>query len=101
VLLRPLEAALVAPPVLWLSLLNATLCTFAPVVMVMLAIERVGATMAAQVGMIGPLSTVLMGVFILDEALNVWIVAGTVLVLLGVALLARARSNAVVNIKEA
>jgi drug/metabolite transporter (DMT)-like permease len=82
----------VAPEVLWLSLLNATLCTFAPVVMVMLAIERVGATLAAQVGMIGPLSTVLMGVFILGEPMNLWIVAGTVLVLLGVGLLARART---------
>lgn len=94
-LLRPLSAAVVAPEVLQLSLLNATLCTFAPVVMVMLAIERVGATLAAQVGMIGPLSTVLMGVLILDEVMNFWIVAGTVLVLLGVGLLARVRSNIV------
>ena len=101
VVLRPMSAAVVAPEVLWLSLLNATLCTFAPVVMVMLAIERVGATLAAQVGMIGPLSTVLMGVFILGEAMNGWIVAGTVLVLVGVGLLARDRSNAVVNLKEA
>lgn len=101
VVLRPLAAAVVAPEVIGLSVLNATLCTFAPVVMVMLAIERVGATMAAQVGMIGPLSTVLMGVFILDEAMNLWIVAGTVLVLVGVGLLARARSNAVVNLREA
>ena len=28
---------------IWLSVLNATLCTFAPVLMVMMAIERVGA----------------------------------------------------------
>ncbi|MFN7122193.1 MAG: DMT family transporter, partial [Hydrogenophaga sp.] len=40
VLLRPLSAALVAPEVIWLSVLNATLCTFAPVLMVMMAIER-------------------------------------------------------------
>ena len=92
-LLRPLSAAVVAPEVLGLSVLNATLCTFAPVVMVMLAIERVGATMTAQVGMIGPLSTVLLGVWLLDESLNAWIVAGTVLVLLGVGLLARVRPN--------
>lgn len=69
--------------------------------MVMLAIERIGATLTAQVGMIGPLSTVLMGVLILDEAMNLWIVAGTVLVLVGVGLLARARSNALVNVREA
>ena len=91
VLLRPLGAAWVAPQVVWLSMLNATLCTFAPVLMVMLAIERVGATVTAQTGMIGPLSTILMGVVILGEPFNAWIGAGTALVLVGVWLLARAR----------
>jgi drug/metabolite transporter (DMT)-like permease len=91
VLLRPLGAALVAPAVIWLSVLNATLCTFVPVIMVMLAIERVGATLTAQTGMVGPLSTVLMGVWILGEPFNVWVAVGTALVLAGVWLLARAR----------
>jgi drug/metabolite transporter (DMT)-like permease len=90
-LLRPLSAAVVAPEVLWLSLLNATLCTFAPVVMVMLAIERIGATLTAQTGMIGPLSTLILGVWLLGEPFNAWIAAGTALVLAGVWLLARAR----------
>jgi drug/metabolite transporter (DMT)-like permease len=89
--LRPLAAAEVATPVLWLSVLNALACTFAPVIMVMLAIERIGATLTAQTGMIGPLSTLLMGVWLLGEPINTWIAAGTVLVLAGVALLARAR----------
>ena len=66
---------------IWLSVLNATLCTFAPVLMVMMAIERVGATVVAQTGMIGPLSTILMGIVILGEPFTGWIVAGTVLVL--------------------
>jgi drug/metabolite transporter (DMT)-like permease len=89
--LRPLSAAVVAPEVIGLSLLNATLCTFAPVLMVMMAIERVGATLTAQTGMIGPLSTLAMGVLILGEPFNAWIVAGTALVLGGVWMLARAR----------
>ena len=91
VVLRPLSAAVVAPQVLWLSLLNALVCTFAPVLMVMMAIERIGASAAAQIGMIGPLSTIVMGVLLLGEPFNGWIVAGTVLVLLGVWLLARSR----------
>ncbi len=91
ILLRPLSAALVAEPVLWLSLLNAVACTVAPVVMVMMAIERIGATLTAQTGMIGPLSTIMMGVLILGEPFNGWIVAGTALVLAGIWLLARAR----------
>ena len=90
-LTRPLSAADVVPEVLWLSVLNATACTFAPVLMVMMAIERVGATVAAQTGMVGPLSTILMGIVILGEPFTAWIAAGTVCVLSGIWLLARAR----------
>jgi drug/metabolite transporter (DMT)-like permease len=90
-LLRPLEAAWVPQPVLWLSVLNATACTVAPVLMLMLAIERIGAPLAAQVGMVGPMSTLLMGVFILGEPMNAWIAMGTLLVLAGVTWLARLR----------
>ncbi|MCX2863244.1 DMT family transporter [Paucibacter sp. PLA-PC-4] len=91
-LLRPLGSlASLAPEVLWLSLLNATACTFAPVLMVMMAIERIGATMAAQTGMIGPMSTILMGVWILGEPFTPWVAAGTVLVMGGVWLLTKWR----------
>jgi drug/metabolite transporter (DMT)-like permease len=89
VILRPLSAAEVAPEVIWLSVLNATACTFAPVIMVMMAIERIGAGLAAQTGMIGPMSTIAMGVLILGEPFNGWIVAGTVLVVSGVFLVTR------------
>jgi drug/metabolite transporter (DMT)-like permease len=84
VVLRPLSAALVAPEVIWLSVLNATLCTAAPVLMVMMAIERIGAVMAAQTGMVGPMSTILMGVLLLGEAFTPWVAAGTVLVVAGI-----------------
>ncbi len=87
--LRPLSAADVAPEVLWLSLLNATLCTAAPVLMVMMAIERIGAGMAAQAGMIGPMSTILMGVLILGEPFTAWVAAGTVLVIAGIFVFSR------------
>jgi drug/metabolite transporter (DMT)-like permease len=89
VLLRPLASAQVAEPVVWLSLLNAVACTAVPVLMVMMAIERIGAGLTAQTGMIGPMSTLLMGVFILGEPFNVWVLAGTALVLSGVFLVTR------------
>lgn len=90
--LRSVDVALAVPlPALWLSLLNATVCTVAPVLMVMMAIERIGPTLAAQTGMVGPMSTLLMGVAILGEPSTGWIVAGTVLVLVGIGLLARWR----------
>lgn len=93
VLLRPLSAALVAPEVIWLSLLNATLCTAAPVVMVMMAVERIGASAAAQAGMVGPLSTILMGVWLLGEPLTLAVLAGTALVLAGIFVFSRARQT--------
>lgn len=90
-LLRPMSAAVVAPEVIWLSVLNATACTVAPVLMVMMAIERIGATVAAQTGMIGPMSTLLMGVAILGEPFTAWVAAGTLLVLAGIWLLTKWR----------
>jgi drug/metabolite transporter (DMT)-like permease len=87
--LRPLAAMAVPAEVLWLSVLNATLCTFAPVLMVMMAIERIGATLTAQTGAIGPLSTILLAVALLGEPFTAWVAVGTVLVLAGIWLLAR------------
>lgn len=90
-LLRPWSAAVVVPEVLWLAVLNATACTVAPVLMVMMAIERIGAAATAQIGMIGPLSTLGLGVLVLGEPFTPWIAAGTVLVLAGVWLLTKWR----------
>jgi len=73
-----------APEVIWLSVLNATVCTALPVLAVMMAIERIGAPMAAQTGMVGPMSTILMGVVILGEPFTAWVAAGTVLVIAGI-----------------
>jgi len=89
-LLRPLSAAVVAPEVIWLSILNATVCTAAPVLMVMLAIERIGAAMTAQTGMIGPLFTIVLAAWLLGEAITASMAAGTALVLAGIYLFTRA-----------
>jgi drug/metabolite transporter (DMT)-like permease len=92
VLLRPVASAFtVAPQVIWLSLLNAVLCTAVPVVLVMMAIERVGASVTAQTGMVGPISTILLGVWLLGEPFTAWVAAGTVLVIAGIFVFTRAR----------
>ena len=83
-LLKPLAWAHTPEPVLWLSLLNAVVCTALPVLLVMMAIERIGPGLTSQTGMIGPMSTLLMGVWILGEPFNAWIIVGTILVLSGV-----------------
>jgi drug/metabolite transporter (DMT)-like permease len=96
--LRPISSMAVAPPVLWLSLLNGTLCTFAPVLMVMMAIERIGASLTAQAGTVGPLSTILLAVILLGERFTVWVAMGTVLVLAGIWLLTKAQPDPVAEI---
>lgn len=91
-LLRPSSAALVAPEVLALSLLNALVCTVAPVLMIMMAIERLGSSLTSQVGMIGPMSTILMGVLVLGEPMTAWVLGGTALVIAGIYVFTRSRA---------
>ena len=89
-ILRPLDVAFsVAPEVIWLSVLNATLCTVVPVLMVMMAIERIGSSLTAQTGMVGPMATILMGVVVLGEPFTAWVAAGTVLVIAGIFVFSR------------
>jgi len=89
-LLRPpASLAAVAGPVLWLSLLNGVACTAAPVLMVMMAIERLGSALTAQLGMVGPISTIALGVLVLGEPFTAWTAAGSACVLAAVWLLAR------------
>jgi drug/metabolite transporter (DMT)-like permease len=91
-ILRPVAAVVdVLAPVWWLSLLNGTACTVLPVLLVMMAIERLGSSKASQYGMVGPVSTIAMGVVILGEPFTWWTAAGTLCVLGSVTLLAKSR----------
>jgi drug/metabolite transporter (DMT)-like permease len=87
--LRPLSAAVVPSPVVWLSIVNGTVCTVAPVLLLMVAIERVGATTAAQASLLGPVSTIVMSSLILGEPFTGWVAAGTALVIASIWILAR------------
>lgn len=88
--LRDVQVALSAPPpVIWLSVLNAVLCTAVPVLLVMMAIERIGAAATSQAGMVGPLATIAMGVLLLGEPFTPWVAAGTALVIAGIFVFSR------------
>ena len=69
-------------------------CQFAvlPVMAIMLAVKRIGSSLAAQVGMLGPVSTIVMSLWLLDEPMGPWQILGTALVLLGVLLVSRVRA---------
>jgi drug/metabolite transporter (DMT)-like permease len=95
VLLRPRLIAAGAdwltPRVIGLSVLNATVCTVMPMWMVMRGIQLIGAGLASQIGMIGPLATMFMAVVLLGEPLTPSMIGGTILVVAGIAWLSRAR----------
>ncbi len=88
-LLRPLASLAQSAPVLWLSLVNALLCTVVPVFATMLAVARIGAGSVALAGMVGPISTIALGYVFLDEAISGWQLTGTAFVLAGVFVLSR------------
>ena len=61
-----------------------------PVLLVMMAIERVGPALTAQTGMVGPIATIAMGVWLLGEPFSALLAAGTVLVVAGIYVFTRA-----------
>lgn len=91
-LLRPLAALSLPAEVYGLSLLNGTLCTVLPVLAVMMAVARIGSALASQIGMIGPVSTIVLSLWLLGEPMGPWQVAGTVLVMSGVFVVSRQKA---------
>jgi drug/metabolite transporter (DMT)-like permease len=77
--------------VYWYSLLNAVLCTVAPVFATMWAVQRIGPPSASQMGMVGPVSTLFLGAWLLDEPITAWQLSGMALVLIGIFILSRKR----------
>lgn len=84
---RPAAELAQPAPVMWLSLVNAVFCTVLPVSMTMVAVARIGAPLASQAGMIGPVSTLLLGFWLLGEPVSGVQLAGSALVLGGMYLL--------------
>ncbi len=77
-----------------LSALNATACTVLPVWLVMRGVQLLGAPMASQVGMVGPLSTIWMAAAWLGEPVTWRLLVGTATVLAGIVILSRASQAA-------
>ena len=77
--------------VYWLSLVNASICTVIPMFLIMLAIQRVGSSVTAQAGILGPLATVFMGWYFLDETMSLMQIFGMALVVVAMWLLVRNR----------
>jgi drug/metabolite transporter (DMT)-like permease len=73
-------------PVYGLALSIAVFSTVIPTFMVSKGIQIIGASRASIIASVGPISTIILGFFILGERITAYEIAGTVLVLTGVLL---------------
>jgi len=73
----------------WFSLINASLCTVVPMLLIMIAINRIGSPLVAQAGILGPVSTIFMGYLILAEPITWTQIGGMALVMAAMWLLVR------------
>ncbi len=85
-LLRPLSALALPHQVYGLIVIIAAVCTVIPVFMTAEALRRIGANQVAMIGAVGPVSAIVLGAVILDEAMTLVQLAGAALVILGVML---------------
>jgi drug/metabolite transporter (DMT)-like permease len=76
-----------------LSLVNASLCTVVPMLLTMAAVKRVGSSLAAQAGVVGPVATVLLGWYFLGETIGPLQVLGVLVVLASMAMLFTTRDR--------
>ena len=76
-----------ANQVYWFSLGNALFCTVMPMLMIMIAVQRIGSSLTAQSGILGPVATIFMGWYFLQEKISLLQMSGLVLVIFAVWLL--------------
>lgn len=80
------------PPAVYLDgLLLALVCTVLPVFLLADGIRRIGAGPAAIIGAVGPVSTIALAHWLLDEPVHLIQGVGTLLVLVGATVVARGR----------
>ncbi len=88
--MRPLPSLWQQPaPVLWLGLAMALVSTVAPVWLVSEAIRRLGSGPVSMSATLGPVLTLLLSAWLLDESLSLTQLAGCGLVIAGVVMMSR------------
>jgi drug/metabolite transporter (DMT)-like permease len=92
-LLRPLSALQLPPQVYGLAIAMAVGCTVLPVFVTSEALRRIGANQVAIIGAAGPVTTIFLGWFGLEERMTLLQLAGAGLVLSGVLLVTLKRKT--------
>jgi len=75
------------PEVYYFAFINALFCTFMPMLFIMMAVNRIGSSLTAQAGTIGPVGTAFLGWYFLGEPVSALQLAGIVVVLIAIAIL--------------
>ena len=75
------------PEVYYFAFINALFCTFMPMLFIMMAVNRIGSSLTAQAGTIGPVRTAFLGWYFLGEPVSALQLAGIVVVLIAIAIL--------------
>jgi len=91
--LEPVSALELPPLLWWYAILLATACTVLPVFLVAEALKRIGANHFALIGALGPVTTVLADIALLQGALSASQIGGGALVISGVLLVSVKRSR--------
>jgi drug/metabolite transporter (DMT)-like permease len=89
----PLERLNQPLPVYGYGLAMGLFCTAIPVFAQAAAIRRLGSAKVAIISMLGPLLTILLAVWVLDEPISVAQMGGAALVITGIALVSRKQRN--------
>lgn len=93
-LTRPLAVLDLPAPAWGLVVTLAVACTLLPSLLLAAGIARLGAERVALLGMVGPVSTLILGSWLLDEPFGLPQLAGTLLILAGVGYLSLGRRAA-------
>lgn len=78
-------------PVYHWSLVHAVFNTFIPTFMLMWSVERIGAPLSTQLGLIGPISLLFLAWLFLDDPITLWDWVGTLIVLSSLYILGRSK----------
>jgi drug/metabolite transporter (DMT)-like permease len=82
--IKPVEQLMPSTEILGLALALALISTVAPAFLMSAGIRRIGASNAAIIGTVGPVSTLILAYLVLDESLGPIEIIGSLMVLAGV-----------------
>ncbi len=86
-----------SPEVYYFAFINALFCTFMPMLFIMMAVQRIGSSLTAQAGTIGPVGTAFLGWYFLEERISSLQLAGIAVVLIGIAILLSIGNKSTIN----